>query len=162
MKQLLFTAAFYSLFLISCAGQKNTVRAQAFYRESIPGREPRGIDGAPMARPHDTLHFVYVELKSNSTPVVESAVYFGAKVSAALYPLQPSELFVGVTKDGGERVELKPAAGKSWWRVELNGEDTRGKKGRRGKIIVVGKEEEGKTFRVELEKETALKPEIRG
>lgn len=161
MKHILFTAGFYSLFLFSCAQQKNTVRGYAFYRESIPGRELRGIDGRPMNQPHDTLHMIYLELKDTGTPRVDSVIYFGAKASAALFPLLPGELYIGEKKADGSRVELSPGSGKSWWRVELDANDTRTRNGRKGKILVVG-EEGGKPFRLELDAETELKPEIRG
>lgn len=161
MKHLLFTTAFYSLFMISCAQQKNTVRAQAFYRESIPGREMRGIDREPMAQFRDTLHLVYLELKDTGTPRVDTVLYFGKKASAALYPLLPAERLVGIRKSDGSRVELQPSKGKSWWRVELDTNDTRGRSGRKGRIRVVGREGE-KPFRVELDGETELEPEIRG
>lgn len=160
MKHLLFTAGFYSLFLFSCAQQKNTVRGYAFYRENIPGRELRGIDGVPVARPHDTLHVIFLELNPAGAEL-DSVVYFGANAPAALFPLAPTELFIGVKKADGTRVELKPGTGKSWWRVELDPTETRGRSGRKGKILVVGKEG-GKPFRVELDGETELEPEIRG
>jgi hypothetical protein len=161
MKHLLFTAGFYCLFLVSCAQQKNTVRGYAFYRENIPGREPRSIDGAPVDRPRDTLRMIYLELGQAATPKLDSVVYFGANAAAALYPLAPTELFIGTKKADGSRVELRPGTGKSWWRVELDANDTRGRNGRKGRILVVGREGE-KPFRVELVEETELEPEIRG
>lgn len=161
MKHILFTACFYSLFLFSCAQQKNTVQGYAFYRENIPGREPRGIDGAPLAVRRDTLHMLYLELNDTGTPRIDSVIYFGAKASAALFPLLSNELFIGERKTDGSRVELRPGTGKSWWRVELDANDTRGENRRKGKILVVGMEG-GKPFRLELDAEMELKPEIRG
>jgi hypothetical protein len=160
MKQILFTLALFVPFLFSCAQQKNAVKGYAFFKESIPGREPRDIEGNPIARPRDTLHLVYLELNDSGTHRVDSVSYYGKNAPAALYRLGRPEFFIGNLKNDGSRVELQPRPGKSWWRVELSTEEIRGV-GRKGKIVVRGTEG-GKPFVVELDRETELEPDQRG
>jgi hypothetical protein len=151
-----------AFFVSACAQTGTLVKAKAFYKQSFPGTIMRDIDGKEVDRGVDTVYQVYVEVKGNARPVIDSVFIKGRPFTAVVYPLTKPEYAIGNRKSDEQPVVLQAAKGNSLWRLEISpvAEAVRTKKS--FVLVLLKGRKAGKKFTYTITRLVELAPDIHG
>jgi hypothetical protein len=151
-----------NLFVTACAQTGTLVKAQAFYKLSFPGTVLRDMEGKEVDRGVDTVYQVYLEVKGNARPVIDSVFIKGRPFTAVVYPLTKPEYAIGNRKSDEQRVVLHPVKGNSIWRIEIS-PVTKPARTKKSFIPVQLKgRKAGKNFSYNITRLIELSPDIHG
>lgn len=118
-------------------------------------------DGKETERPPDTLHIIYLLLKtSDGTPEIDTIVYRNRAYQASIQSLPDNETEVGKTRIGSQAIYLKPSKGTTWWLLQLIPLQKAGSSVNSRSIILKGQIRH-KPFALKIEHETELEADIR-
>jgi hypothetical protein len=104
--------------LSSCAQSKPSIRIVDMYADiKFPGNIPVDDNGKPMKSGPDTAFTMLVEAGKDA--IKWGYVFYGDQVYTVI-PTRIKKLpFEMKAKESGNRIRLKPAAGKQFWQLEL-------------------------------------------
>jgi len=153
---------FLMAFFCSCSAQTYRVqKAQAFFTVSMPGAQMVDDKGNPVAPQLITERFIYIESNYKGNPQIDSVIYGGKSFIPAVADKEEISLTIGVKKDNGQALKLRPKIGNQVWKINVdqsvNPDPTSASV---KKIIIKGKL--GKTdFKYTLNGETELEAPLR-
>ena len=151
-----------NLFLTACAQTGALVKAQAFYKLSFPGTVLRDIEGKEVDRGVDTVYQVYLEVKGNARPVIDSVFIKSRPFTAVVYPLTKPEYAIGNRKSDERRVVLQPAKGNSLWRLEISPVPAAARTKKSFIPVLLKGRKAGKNFTYTITRLIELSPDIHG
>jgi hypothetical protein len=161
-KYFILSSMLVGFFVSACAQMGTLVKAQAFYKLSFPGTVMRDIDGKEVDRGVDTVYQVYVEIKGNTRPVIDSVFIKGRPFTAVVYPLTKPEYAIGNRKSDERRVVLQPAKGNSLWRLEISPVPGAARTKKSFVLVLLKGRKAGKNLTYTITRLVELSPDIHG
>jgi hypothetical protein len=103
----------------NCNAQYTVQKAQAFFTVSIPGI-PLTDENGNRVNPEPVVErFIYLECKFSGKPKVDSVLYNGIWFAPSVADKEEMASNIGIRKDKGIPVLLKPKKGNHTWRIDL-------------------------------------------
>jgi hypothetical protein len=104
---------------VYCNAQNKVQRAQAFFTVSIPGIQLTDENGNRINPEPIVERFIYLECKFSCKPKIDSVLYNGIWFAPSVADKEEIVSNIGINKNNGVPVLLKPKKGNHIWRIDL-------------------------------------------
>ena len=157
-----FLISFFIFALGACAQNRKIIDAKAYFKQSMHGARLIIIDsnGMETERPPDTLHLLYLLLKtSDGTPEIDTVHSGNWLYWATIESVSDKDTQLGKTRVGSQPVYLKRSKGTTWWLLLMTPLQHVSSSAESRFIILKGRVKH-KTFTLKINQETELEPDI--